>query len=220
MKSILAIIFFVSAIVITIFFTVPQYNCAIPDCAYDGIKAIRVKKISYNAALSSAQNLEARRDDLTKKYNTVTEEDHQKIEALLPNNVDNIKLVLELETLAKKYGLLIESPKLETKTITEKTDATNTTGQAIRAGADSGLSTSLPYGTFTLDFTVRATYENTKLLLSDIERNLRLIEPVSITLKVPGADTTTASVVNPKAKKYPPGTYDVTIKTVIYYLKN
>ncbi len=219
MKTILAIIFFVSAVGITIFFTVPQYNCAVPECAYDGIKAIRVKKASYNAALTSAQNLEARRDDLTKKYNTVTEEDHQKIEALLPNNVDNIKLVLELETLAKKYGLLIESPKLETKTIVEKNDA-NTTGQAIRAGADSGLATSLPYGTFTLDFTVRATYENTKLLLSDIEHNLRLIEPVSITLKVPGVDTTVASVTNPKAKKYPPGTYDVTIKTVIYYLKN
>ncbi len=220
MKTILSIIFFVAAIVITVFFTVPQYNCAIPACSYDGIKAISANKSSYSAALTSAQNLEARRDDLTKKYNTVSPEDHQKIEALLPNNVDNIKLVLELETLAKKYGLLIESPKLDTKATTGSADiGTTTTGQAIRAAGDTGLAGSLPYGSFTLDFTVRATYENAKLLLSDIEHNLRLIEPVSVTLKVPGVDTSSPATTT-KTKKYPPGTYDVTIKTVIYYLKN
>ncbi len=220
MKTILAIIFFAASIGITVFFTIPQYNCNSETCGYDGVKAIRIKKSSYNAALASAQNLESRRDDLTKKYNTVAPEEHQKLEALLPNNVDNIKLVLELETLAKKYGLLIESPKLETKSVETLDLPTNSAGQAIRASGDSSLPSSLPYGTFTLDFTVRATYANAKLLLSDIEHNLRLIEPVSITLKVPGFDPAAATNSNPKAKKYPPGTYDVTIKTVIYYLKN
>lgn len=217
MKSILSLIFIAAAIGITIVFTVPQYVCEMPSCSYSGIKAIRNEKISYTAALKSAEDLESRREDLTKKYNSVSVEERQRLEALLPNNVDNIKLVLELETLAKKYGLLIESPKLENKTESTKVEPTNSQGQAIRAGAEAGLSSSLPYGTFTLDFTVRSTYDNAKLLVKDIERNLRLIEPVAITLKVPVAENLAT---NSKAPKYPPGTYDITIKAVIYYLKN
>lgn len=209
MKNIIAILFLVSAALISVFFTSKQFVCEQTSCSYDGIKTIDKQKLSYTAALNNAKNLEARRNELTQKYNSISAEDINKLESLLPNNVDNIKLVLELETLAQKYDLLIENPKLETKS--ESNTGNGATAPNSRNPNDPSV---LPYGTFKLDFTVRANYQNLKYFITDIEKNLRLIEIVGIELKVP------ENVDKTKIKKYPPGTYDVNIKTVIYYLKN
>lgn len=213
MKIIFSLLFLGCAALITVFFTMPQFMCTKENCQYDGIKKLSQNKLSFIEALKTAEDLELRRNDLESKYNNVTNEDRQKLEALLPNNADNIKLVLELETLAKKYGLLIESPKLQNNVDPSKAEA-KPNGQDIRG--DSGGNSSLSYGTFSLDFTVRTNYENMKLLISDIEKNLRLIEPVSIEVKVPDEKTLDKN----KAKLYPPGTYDVKLNTVIYFLKN
>ncbi len=216
MKTILSIIFFSASIAIVMIFTIPQYMCDSTTCSYDGIKKLRVDITEYSKAMNSAKDLESRRSSLVERYNSISADDRQRLENMLPNNVDNIKLVLELETIAKKYGLVIESPKLETKIETVKVDApTNSQGQAIRS--DNSGSVSLPYGTFTLDFTVRSNYENVKKLISDVEQNLRLIEPVALTIKVPGINETT---VNGKTTVYPDGVYDVTMRAIIYYLKN
>lgn len=209
MKIILSILFISAATVVIIFFTAPQFMCTKDTCSYDGIKKLKTDQNSYITALSNAEDLDLRRTDLETKYNSVSAEDKQKLENLLPNNVDNIKLVLELETLAKKYGLLIESPKLQNEVETIKPGAP--AGQDIR-----GTSSAVSYGTFSLDFTVRSSYENAKMLIDSIEKNLRLIEPVSITIKVPDMVTLDKN----KVKLYPPGTYDVKLHTVIYYLKN
>lgn len=216
MKYIFALICLLGAGAIGFFFTSPQYMCSLEKCGYNGIKTLKQNIESYNNALTSAQSLEDRRAELTNKYNSITADEIKRIEEFLPNNVDNIKLVLELETLAKRYGLLIENPKLETKQ-DDKT-AAPVNGQAIRdSNVAAGLNSALPYGSFTLDFTVRTNYLNMKNLVRDMERNLRLIEPVSIVVSVPDYDS---KIINPKKKLNPKGVYDVNIKAVIYYLKN
>ena len=210
MKIILSVLFATAAILVSVFFTLPQFVCTKDSCSYDGIKKLKADKNSFVTALKNAEDLELRRTDLETKYNSVSAEDKQKLENLLPDNVDNIKLVLELETIAKKYGLIIESPKLKNEI--DPTKVVPPTTQDIRGTAASGTS----YGTFSLDFTVRTNYENMKSLVSAIEKNLRLIEPVSIDVKVPD----TALLDKNKIKLYPKGTYDVKLQTVIYYLKN
>ena len=161
MKIILSILFISAATVVTIFFTAPQFMCTKDTCSYDGIKKLKTDQNSYITALSNAEDLDLRRTDLETKYNSVSAEDKQKLENLLPNNVDNIKLVLELETLAKKYGLLIESPKLQNEVETIKPGAP--AGQDIR-----GTSSAVSYGTFSLDFTVRSSYENAKIEIENL----------------------------------------------------
>jgi len=215
MKLVISLIFIIAAGCVTMFFTIPQYKCESNVCGYDGIKASKTKNVEYVGALASAQDLESRRAKLTEKYNSISQEERQRLEELLPNNVDNIKLVLELETIAKKYGLLIENPKLETKIETPKSDTSNGEGQALRASAPSGASAGSSYGTFTLGFTVHANYADMKNLISDIEKNLRLIEITGINIKVPAEE-----VPSKNKKVYPPNTYDISIKAIIYYLKN
>ncbi len=211
MKLLVSLLFIGSAVLVSFFVTVPQFTCTKDTCSYNGIKTLKENTVAYISAVQNAQDLESRRTELGNKYNAVTPEDRQRLEDLLPNNVDNIKLVLELETLAKKHGLLIENPKLqnEVESGAPAVDHTAMPGQEIRALDSSAL----PYGAFTLDFTVKSSYENMKLLVGDIEKNLRLIEPVSITMNVPNQ-------IPGSKDNLPPGVYDVTIRAVIYYLKN
>lgn len=217
MKIILSILFLTSAILVTIFFTMPQFNCTKEKCSYDGIKTLRTNRESYIAAITSSQNLESKRTELEDKYNSVTDDDRQRLENLLPNNVDNIKLLLELEIIAKRNGIIIESPQVAG--VVANTNIAPL-GQNLR-GTNTPTtvsvdSTDLPYGTFDLNFKVRANYENIKNLVSDLEKNLRLIEPISISISVPEVNLADKNM----SKLYANGEYDVNIKSLIYYLKN
>ena len=55
---------------------------------------------SYNEALNNSKALEDKRDTLTAKYNTIDPNDLIKLQKLLPDNVDNIRLILEIGQIA------------------------------------------------------------------------------------------------------------------------
>lgn len=207
MRIFISIVFLVASGLLTMFFTARQINCAIPTCKFDGITALKAQRVAYIEGLKNAQDLEKRRKELEDKYNSVTEDERSRLEALVPNNVDNIKLILELEAIANRYGILIEDPKLSSDANVPLKNSG--AGQALRANSavPEGKNNNL-YGTFSIDFTVRTNYAQMKQLLWDIEKNLRLMEPTEITVKVP------------TSKKVASDVYDITMKSNIFYLSN
>lgn len=213
MKILISLIFLTSAVLTSIFFTAKQVKCDQATCNYDGIQVLRNSKKEYIAALESAQDLESRRTELATQYNSLSEQDLQNLESLLPNNVDNIKLVLELESLAKKYDILIENPKIQDFTASP---STGVIGQDIRNSSGLGDGLYSLYGTSDLSFNISSNYQNIKLFLDDVEKNLRLIEISSIQIKVPEQDKNASA----NSIKKPLDIYEVSIKAMIYYLKN
>ena len=210
MKNIISIILLVLAAGVSVLFTAKQFSCTQETCGYSGVKEIRARTSEIKTALTNSQAIEKKRELLNQKYNSITIEDKQKLEALVPNNVDNIKLVLEIETLANKYGVSISSPRLKIAQDVPADVAKDATGQAIRQNQNDYQNT---YGSFVLDFGVRTNYQNLKNLIRDMERNLRLIEITSIEIKVPEG-------IDPNTKRpYPNGIYDVQLQATIYYLK-
>ncbi len=217
MRIIISLVFLLASGLLTFLFTAKQVNCAKPDCSFDGITVLKQDRVSYIEGLKNAQDLEKRRKELEDKYNSVTDDERNRLEALVPNNVDNIKLIIELETIAKRYGILIEDPKLEADTNAPLNSSAgagqNLRGNSAVAAVSSGTSNNL-YGFFSIDFTVRTNYTQMKQLLGDIEKNLRLMEPTDITVKVPPPDRSNNN------KKTMPDVYDITMKSNIYYLNN
>ena len=61
---------------------------------YEGISLKKEQIASYNEALDNSKALEAERDKLTQKYNSFDPENLAKLQKLLPDNVDNIRLIL------------------------------------------------------------------------------------------------------------------------------
>src|SRR3989339_255335 len=94
-------------IAITFFFafTNPMYN---------NILTLNEEVTSYNDALDNSKTLENERDKLTAKYNAINPENLMKIAKLLPENVDNIRLILEIEQIALPYGMVLKDVKYDT----------------------------------------------------------------------------------------------------------
>jgi Tfp pilus assembly protein PilO len=174
------------------------------------ISAKNLDVASYNEALDNSKMFEDERDILTSKYNQIDPENLVKIKKLLPDNVDNIRLILEIGQIALPYGMVLKDVKYN---VTDtNTETTETTGTVIRGG--SAPKTSSNYGVFNLEFSISGTYNNFISFTKDLESNLRIVDISSITFS---SNTGSASS-NSKTSSSDIYKYDFKIKT--YYLKN
>ena len=173
---------------------------------YNDISNIQTQVSSYNEALSNAKSLQGQRDLLTTKYNTINPENLDKLQKLLPDNVDNIRLILEIGEIAKPYGMVLSDVKYDASV------SSNTKGVAnVVAGAGQNNLNS-NYGILDLEFSTQGTYDNFLSFLNDLEHNLRIVDISSIEFSSDTGSSTTSSQQNDIYK------YSFKIKT--YWLKN
>src|ERR1035437_5637600 len=81
------------------------------DPLYKDISALKVQAASYNEALGNEKALENERDKLTAKESAISPENLVKLQKLLPDNVDNIRLILELQKIASPFGMDLKNVK-------------------------------------------------------------------------------------------------------------
>jgi len=181
------------------------------------ITNLKTEIASYNEALDNAKALENERDKLTKKYSSINPDDLTKLQKLLPDNVDNIRLILEVEKLALPYGMSLKDVKYDA-TVSDKTSKDNTTPKTttppnqVVGNVVSGESNK-EYGTWTLEFSTEGTYSNFISFLKDLESNLRIVDISSITFS-----SETGSAVGKTIK--PADMYKYSFKIKTYWLKN
>ena len=177
---------------------------------YNSISVLKADVASYDTALNNEKLLENERDKLTAKYNAMSKDDLAKLEKLLPENVNNIRLILEIEKIATPYGMVLKDVKY------------NTAEEAapVALGAIQSTGTGKPenkdYGTFNLEFSTTGTYSDFVNFTKNLESNLRIVDISSVvfssvddTNKNVNAKTTSATEV-----------YKYNFKIKTYWLKN
>ena len=89
---------------------------------------------------------------------------------MLPDNVDTVRLALELDSIASRYGVAIRDVRV---------------GDEAGQNADGPIlpENSLPYQKVIVSFQFTSNYENAKRFLSDMEKNLRIMEIKSLSFK-------------------------------------
>ena len=193
----------------TLFFTVtnPMFN---------GITTTKAQVAAYNDALSTSKTLESEREALTAKYNAIDPANLSKIQKLLPDNINNIRLILEIEQIAAPYGMTLSNIQYNTTNSGGNVAGATPTATAIQGG-NVPVVTNKGYGTFNLEFSTTGTYDNFISFTKDLESNLRIVDISSISFAssgssggAPGVSTKTGS-----AETY---TYSFQIKT--YWLKS
>jgi hypothetical protein len=172
---------------------------------YKDVSSLKAQAASYNEALANSKALESERDKLTQKYNSLDPENLSKLEKLLPDNVDNIRLILEIEKIASPYGMVLKDVKYDTKSKTETTTGTQTTMQGTAATQQLNKD----YGVWELEFSTQGTYNNFVNFIKDLENNLRIIDISSIQFDSSAGTTSTSA-----------GTYKYGFKIRTYWLKN
>lgn len=163
---------------------------------YAVLKETREEVASANTNLKTADTVAKSRQDLINKYNNIPKEDLDDLKTLLPDSVDNIRLIIQLNSLARNQNLsVLRNVNYETRSDEENPKSKDTA--KVR-----------PYGEFTISFETTGPYKNFLAFLSALEQNLRLVDVTSVTFTS-----------NPKSSEQPLNfmTYNVTLKT--YWLR-
>lgn len=134
----------------------------------DQIEELKVEKAELNAALDNAKEIIAVREELTSRYNQFSSADLTKLDKLLPNNVDNVRLIIDINSIALKYGMVL-------KNIVIRTEEQIAAGTALGPVPSSGQ-----FRTVELGFSVSGDYEALRNFLSDLGRSLRLVDIASV----------------------------------------
>ncbi len=184
MKSLTPIIFIGVSVALFFIFT---------DPAYKEVKTLREKNAQYQDVLDKSDELLRQRKTLQDKYNSFSEADVLKLKKLLPDTVDNVRLIIDIDEIAKRYGLTIKNVRLDESKASKggAKDATAT----ITAGESR-------FGVIPMGFSVSADYNTFLSFLEDLEGSLRIVDVTNISLK-PGANNIYS--------------FDVSLKT--YWLK-
>jgi Tfp pilus assembly protein PilO len=153
------------------------------DPQYQKIKTLRAEEATYDGALTKSRELQEERNKLISKRNTFSPESLRKLERLLPDNVDNIRLIIDIDTIAARYGLRVRNVAVNNP---------QTSREAPNAGAvgDSGDGV----GSVELSFVVTAQYEDFLRFLKDLERSVRIVDINSISFGVGEGDLIQYSV--------------------------
>ena len=155
----------------------------------DEIKAIKTVNDEYKNALVNSERLVKDRDAILAVYNQIPVEDQERLEKIIPNNVDNVRLIIDINGVASRHGLAVKNIKTTTQSSTSNNDV----------GAPQ---TNQGYNTVTLNFDVSADYRTFLAFLKDLEASLRILEISKVSLKA--SDT---------------GVYDYSLELKTFWLK-
>jgi len=176
---------------------------------YKEISILKTQVASYDEALNNSKSLESERDKLTQEYNTIDKNNLTKLEKMLPDSVNNIRLILEIEKLSLQYGMALKDIKYDTKSQTTGTATTpviqsNKNNLAVKDNKD--------YGAWDLGFSTQGSYFDFLNFIKDLEKNLRIVDITSIEFS---SNTGTGLATTLPSSIYK---YNFNIRT--YYLKN
>jgi Tfp pilus assembly protein PilO len=169
-RFLLPIILIIASIGLFVLWTNPQYQVA---------KGLEVQATQYEDAVSKSEELRGLREKLLAKRNTFSPDDLAKLQKVLPDNVDNIRLIIDVNNIASRHNLSLTGFKIG--------DASS--GSSNRSATAVG-NAGTTVGSVVLGFSVAASYDNFIPFLIDLEHSERILDVEAITLK-PGQ---TASV--------------------------
>jgi dsDNA-binding SOS-regulon protein len=175
-------------------FFMPKYGIS---AKYSDIKIVNIEVEEYDKANDSAKKLTEKRDELTNTFNSFSDSQKARLVTFLPDNIDPIRFILEMEGVGKKLGMPIKNARYsQTK---------------VLSNPDQKLSdTESTHGVFTFEFSTEGSYDNFIRLLGQLESSLRLIDVTNITIS-------SAAVANTQNAPADFFTYQVKLQT--YWLK-
>lgn len=137
--------------------------------AYDSTKKLQSDIVQYDLALAKANELQQLKQTLLSRYNSFNPADIERLHKLLPDHVDNVRLVLDLDTLASRNGLALQNVAISAQT-------TPTPGEEQAVIGP----TSEVYDSLVLRFATVGAYDRFVQFLTDLEKSLRIVDVVEL----------------------------------------
>lgn len=146
------------------------------DPQYQEIKEKQSEKARFDETLAKTVEIREFRKDIQSKYNTIETNDIERLEKMLPTHIDNIRLILDVNSVANKRQMTISDIRIDLKN--------ENSGSGDIAVSDMGT-----YGSVGFRFTVVTTYANFKQFLDDLATSLRVIDVTSVEIETIQGET-------------------------------
>jgi hypothetical protein len=166
-RFIIPIILLVASVGLFVVYTSPTYQNAL---------AVQTQSAAYNDALTKSNTLQQQSSQLLAKRNTFSATDMAELQEILPDNVDNIRLIIDINNIAARHNLPLKNVVL------------GTVGGAAQASA-AAASASSAIGSVQLGFTVTASYAGFQSFLQDLEHSMRLMDVEQISFRTGATDS-------------------------------
>lgn len=166
--------------------------------------AVKAVNTQYTSAIQSAEQLIKVRDQVLKDFNNVSQDDRDRLSKMLPATVDNIRLVIDLNSVALQHGFSLRNIKAVASSAQKPGVQTSTAPAVGPAGINRANLIPTPVlDTVTVSFSVTAPYLQFISLLQDLEANLRIMDVTHLTLTANDS-----------------GTYDWNVELKTYWLRS
>lgn len=143
---------------------------------YDNTKVLQLKIDQHNKALEKAAELKKLQETLLSRFNAFNKSDVDRLHKLLPDHVDNVRLLLDLDHLASSFGMALQNVVISSPA---SESADNTVIGSIGAGKQK-------YDSLTLKFSTHGTYADFVAFMESLESSLRIVDLVALTLTPEG----------------------------------
>jgi len=204
MKSILSLILISASIAFFVFFTKPKLS---------ELSQNRIEVEKLNVAQENAKKLKSRIDALLKVKNSITEVDLQKITNMIPNSVENVKLIIDFDNMLQSLVSEKGTGSIYRNTNPQSQGPVSIENPRITQ-SDTNINGDFDtsqLGVADFAFTVALTYSDFIDFLKRIESSTRIFDVESISFSTP----TLAPGVNPNNIVY---NFNIVLKT--YWLKS
>jgi Tfp pilus assembly protein PilO len=160
----------VLAVALIFGYIVPTYK--------NSIVAAQTRIKSYENALTAAKGFTEKEADLAKQRASISPTDLARLESFLPDGVNNVQLILDLDGLAARSGMALSNFDIDTNSVSNGSASNDPTALALESNN--------PVNSVNLSLETTGTYTQFRSFLTGIEQSLR---PLDITdIKVSPAD--------------------------------
>lgn len=168
-KSLVPTLSIIVSLVLFIFVAKPQFNEA---------QTINADYTEYQDTIQKYEEFNAEINALKSKKNSIRISDRERIDAMIPSSIDNPRILVDLEALAKKHSLLFGNIKTDKGTEKVYTQTSNKNTSPEAQNSENRLLTN------DISFDVIGTYDQFKNFLNDIESSLTIMEVKTISFDV------------------------------------
>lgn len=147
-------------------------------------KAVKATNDRYAVALESAAHLVSLRDDIQRQYNAISPADRDRLDKIVPSSVDNIRLIIDVNSVAVKHGFSLSDIKAVASSNGSKT--VPSTAPGVAAASPISVPT---LDTVSLSFSATASYNQFVSFLQDLETSLRIMDMSHLTITAADTDS-------------------------------
>jgi len=146
------------------------------DPTYQEIKDLRHTQAVFQKKFDNTDKIDKKKKELENQYISITDLDKARIKKFLPDHINNIELIVDIDRIAKLNNIRNMSD------ITLVRDTAVDKSKGVDVGKIEIKENNI-YGSVVLSFSFISNYQNFQKFLDDLHRSLRLVDIVDISIQ-------------------------------------